>query len=181
MFKQRHFANNYEGEIRRVAKEFDLELPKQRIRLEDENVTEKSEKKKSKSKKRKHSEITVAFDDDDASDNDTERSSKRPKIVHGCAGTININENIHSKFLKLHFLIPDNAHNAQLALDNLGIDHDGCSPHTINLVAEESVKASKEIKGLRAKIKPTINFTRTSSNGKIFLKQCQETCGLRKY
>ena len=83
--------------------------------------------------------------------------------------------------LNLFFsLIPDNAYNAQKALDNLGIDHDGCSPHTINLVAQESVKNSPEIGAVQDKMKATINYTNTSSNGKNLLKQCQESCELRK-
>ena len=83
---------------------------------------------------------------------------------------------------KMHvlFLIPDNAYNAQLALENLGIDHDGCSPHTINLVAQESVGDSPEIGAVQDKMKGTINFTKTSSNAKNKLKQCQEACGLGK-
>ena len=88
--------------------------------------------------------------------------------------------NINEFKAKMLILIPDNAYNAQLALDNLGIDHDGCSPHTINLVAQESVKDSPEIVAVQDKMKGTINYTKTSSNGKNLLKQCQESCGLRK-
>ena len=77
-FKKRHFATNYEEEIRNVVAKFDLMLPNPK------NVTNKTKKKKKISEKRKYSDAFPVAESDD----ETERSSKRykPQIVHGCAG-----------------------------------------------------------------------------------------------
>ena len=70
-FKKRHFATCYEEEIRKVAGEYDLTFSS-----DNKNETKKS-------KKRKHSDAFIIGLDDEF-----ERSSKRSKIVHGCAGDL---------------------------------------------------------------------------------------------
>ena len=60
------------------------------------------------------------------------------------------------------------------------IDHDGCLPHGINLTVQGALKDSKEIVDLQNKMKATITYTKTSSNGKRELFRCQEVNGLSK-
>ena len=76
-FAKRHFAECYEEEIRKVVEEYDLTLPEKPLNSDDKNG-------KKNSKKRKLSDDFIGSDDED----DLEISSKRFKIVHGCAGNL---------------------------------------------------------------------------------------------
>ena len=74
----------------------------------------------------------------------------------------------------------DHASNEKKAIKDLGVNYVGCFAHDINLVVQDSIKATPGLAELTEKVSEVVTLTRKSPKAKDSFEACQKRAGFTK-